>query len=231
MNRNWAQVTPWMAQAIARLRAWRPWVRSRKGVVTAMMVGERCLAVRLAQGGADGRLRVIAASRGSAEVMSSWRALAAGSTPVLVLGSAERQVLTLDRPPVPDEELTMAMRWPAATAQEADPDQLLCAALPLPQTSAAGRQQVLAFTGSLEAVKAQLERLRAARLEVRHVDVIDSALLGMLRLLGTTSDPNTASVSITTACGHLFIALMWQARFCALRTLALPVGRDRQDDA
>lgn len=199
----------------------------RKGAITALMVGERCLAVRLASGGSDGRLRLVAASSGGPEVIPSWQRLAKGSTPVLVLGARERQIQSLDKPQVLDSELAMALRWPAAAAQDVDPDELLCTALPLPAISSTARQQVLAISSPLATARQHLNTLRAQRLDVRHIDVIDSALLGILRLQGNAQE---ACVSIAAVGGSLCIGLMWQGQFAALRSLALPTGQGRQGD-
>lgn len=221
----------WAARALVRLRqrtaTLQSWPRRRKGAVTAMMLGERCLAVRLATGGQDGRLRLQAASSGGPEALASWRSLAKGSTPLLVLSSTERNIQLLDKPQVLDDELAMAVRWPAAAAQDVDPDQLLCTALALPMTSSSARPQVLAISSLLDTAQKHLQALRAQRIDVRHIDIIDSSLLGMLRLQSIAQE---ACVSIASTGSNLCIGLMWQGQFCALRTVALPSGHSRHSD-
>ncbi|MBL8328665.1 MAG: hypothetical protein JNJ71_07410 [Rubrivivax sp.] len=215
----------WLARSPGVLPGW-PRLQGRRGsAITAVMAGDRCLAVRV-EASASGALHIRAASAGGPEVLPGWRKLAAGSQPLLVLGTAARHLLTLDRPQVPEAELGIAARWPAAAAQDIDPDQLLCTALELPQTGSAARHQMLAISAPLAPVQAQLARLRQARLEVRAIDVIDSALLGMLHL---QAGPQEACVVLAPATGSLCIALMWQGRFCALRTLALPQNHPSDD--
>jgi hypothetical protein len=223
---GWAQ-SAWLRLRGVAGQAWPLWSARRKAVITAMMVGERCAAVRMATGGTDGRLRLVAASAGGPEVLPSWAQLAKGSTPLLVLGPRDRQIQSLDKPQVLDSELAMAVRWPAAAAQDIDPDLLLCTALPVPAISSTARPQVLAISSPLATAKTQLDKLRDHRLDVRHIDVIDSALLGILRLQAAGDD---ACVTIAAVGGSLCIGLMWQGRFGALRTLALPTGQGRQGD-
>ncbi len=213
------------AKAAGGLRL--PVAARRNGSITALMLGERCLAVRLTSGGGDGRLRLVAASSGGPEVIPAWQSLAKGSTPVLVLGARERQIQSLDKPQVLDSELAMAVRWPAAAAQDIDPDELLCTAMPLPAISSTARQQVLAISSPLATARQHLDTLRAHRLDVRHIDVIDSALLGILRLQGNAQE---ACVSIAAVGGSLCIGLMWEGQLAALRSLALPTGQGRQGD-
>jgi hypothetical protein len=206
----------------------RGWSWRRQRAVTAVMLhGGRVQAVRLDTDSADRPARVTAAISGGADALGRLRKLAAGSTPVLVLGTGDRQLQVLDRPPVDDAELAMAVRWPTATALDIEPDELLCAPLPLPLMSRSGRPQVLVVSSPLATVRTQLDQLRAHRLDIRHVDTLDSALPGLLRLARADG---SARVALLSACGSLCIALMWEGRLCAMRTLALPAGHPRQDD-
>jgi hypothetical protein len=212
----------------ARLPGVTSWFAPRApSAVTALMVGERCLAARVQAGGAGGKPRLTDVAEGSAADLPSWRKLVAGSRGVLVLRGAERHLLPIDRPEVSDAELALAVRWPLAEALEADAEQLLVTALPLPTINDAARPQVLAVAGRLDAARAQLQRLEAARIRVRSIDVADSALRGMAALHGGEADNATVAVGFVGA--DLAIALLWQGRFCALRTIALPERKPRDE--
>jgi hypothetical protein len=136
-------------------------------------------------------------------------------------------VLLLDKPQVLEDELAMAVRWPAAAAQDIEPDQLLCTALSLPLTNSAAKPQVLAISSPLQTARQHLQTLREHKIDARHIDILDSALLGMLRLQDMAEE---ACVSIASTGSNLCIGLMWKGQFCALRTLALPSGHGRHTD-
>lgn len=226
MNGNLALALGWLRRTGTVLRNWRPRAGPAAQPVSAWMVGPSCAMVRVEPPGADGRPRLVVAQRADGEVPRAWRAQAKGSTAVLVLGTLERHLMTLERPQVPDHELPMAVRWPAATAQDTDPDLLLCTPLALPTSNAAARDQLLVVSAMVPLVQQKLSALRLAGIDARAVDVVDSALLGMVRL---HHDPHEACVALAPAGSSLCIGLMWQGRFCALRTLALPGGHPRED--
>lgn len=226
MHAHFAPVRTWLGRAAsaARTLGRRPGVGSQ--AVSAWLTGPSCAMVRIDPAVGSGRPRLTVAQRADGGWPRTWKALAQGSTPVLVLPTAERHLLTVDRPQVPDTEVAIAVRWPAAAAQELDPDQLLCMPLALPASSAAVRDQMLVVSAGVDPVKKHLAQLREIGIDVRSVDVIDSALLGMLRL---QADPHQACVVLAPAGHSLCIGLMWQGRFCAVRTLGLPSGHPRED--
>lgn len=204
---------------------WARWLAPRPPTaVTALMLGERCLAVRVEAGGDKPRL--VQALDGEATDLAGWRSagLFKGSRAVLVLGSAERHLLTLDRPDVPTAELALAVRWPLGTALEVEPDALLTAAVEMPRINESLAPQVLAIAARTETVRQQLATLKRAGIEVRSIDVSDSALRGMRTLRPADND---GWVVLATVGHDLFIGLLWQGEFCALRTLALPLRRPR----
>lgn len=194
--------------------------------VTAVMLGERCLAARVEAAGSGVRARLVEAIEGDPADLSRWRAagLFKHSRAVLVLSSAERHLLTLDRPAVPAAELSLAVRWPLAAALEVEPEQLLATAIELPRINEAVHPQVLAIAARLDPVRSQLATLRQAGIVLRSIDVSDSALRGMRALQAADND---GWVVLALVGRDLCIGLLWHGDLCALRTLALPVRRPR----
>jgi hypothetical protein len=193
--------------------------------VTAVMVGPHCAVVRV-EARPDG-LRLVAADEGEPDDLARWKPLFRGSRGVLVLRSEERFLLTLDKPEVPESELNLAVRWPMGEALGAEPEQLLTVALPLPRVNEAVRAQVLGVATRLDIAQAQLASLRAAGIDLRSIDVVDSALRGMALL----QDPLPAStVAVCLVGNNMSIGLIQQGQICALRSVPLP-GREGHADA
>ena len=214
---------PWRASTLPH---WLPGAEPR--AITAIMAGERCLAVRVESLG-DERLRLTAAADDDPAELRSWRkrGLLKASQPLLVLRTSERHLLTLDQPAVPEAELAAAVRWPLAEALETEAELLLTTAVALPRINDAQRGQVLAVAGRLQPVQAQIAQLQAVGIELRTIDIVDSALRGMALLQGRGDQ---ASVVLALVGQDLCIALVWRGQFCALRTVALP-RRPGQDAA
>lgn len=221
---------PGIPVALTRALGHGPWARwrapRRATAITTVMLGERCLAVRVQAGAAGARPSLVQALEGQAADLARWRAdgLFKRSRPVLVLASSERHLLTLDRPDVPSAELPLAVRWPLGTTLEIEPEQLLTAAVEMPRINEALAPQVLAIAASIDPVRAHLKTLQQAGINVRSIDVSDSALRGMR---GSIPPDNEGWVVLAMVGHDLCIGLLWQGRFCALRTLALPVRRPR----
>ncbi len=208
-------------------RPWAPWLAPRAPrAVTAVMLGEHCLVARVEPGAGGARPKLVEALEGATTDLARWRAagLFDDSRAMLVLRSAERHVLTLDRPEVPAAELPLAVRWPLGESLEVEPDQLLATAVEMPRINDAAPAQVLAIAARLEPVKAQLATLRGAGIEVRSIDVTDSALRGMRALHPADND---GWVVLAMVGNDVCIGLLWHGQFCALRTLALPVRQPR----
>jgi hypothetical protein len=201
--------------------------------VTAVMLGRPTLAVRVAAADTGGsRLRLLAAELGDDPgVLARWRSarLFAGSQALLVLRTAERQLLTLDQPQVADGELALAARWPLAEAMDCDAESILATALPLPRINDAQRTQLLAIGARLEPVREQLAACSAAGIDVRSIDIVDSALRGIALLHEPQGqgEQAPASVVLAAAGNDICIGLLWRGAFCALRTLALPSAMPR----
>jgi hypothetical protein len=193
--------------------------------VTAVMVGEHCAVVRL-EARSDG-LHLVAAEAGEASELVRWKPLFRGSLGLLVLRSEERFLLALDKPEVPDAELNLAVRWPMGEALGAEPEQLLTTALALPRVNEAVRAQVLGIAARIDIVKAQLAALRQVGLDVRSIDVVDSALRGMA--LMQPEVPQSA-VAVALVGNTMSIGLIQEGRICALRSVPLP-ERDGYADA
>jgi hypothetical protein len=216
--------------ALNRAFGRRPWAGLMKPrsprAVTVVTLGERCLVARVEPGRDGGKPRLVEALEGTEGDLARWRAdgLFEGSRGVLVLNVAERHLLTLDRPQVPDPELALAVRWPLGESLEVEADQLLTTAVAMPRINEAAPEQVLAIAARLDPVKAQLATLRTAGIELRSIDIKDSALRGMRALMPADND---GWVALAMIGGDLCIALLWHGRFCALRTLALPVRQPR----
>ena len=210
----------------------RPWSRwfsaGPQRAMTAVSLGERCIAARVEAGADGGRPRLAAVAECKPADLRGWRErkLFAGSQAVLVLQGNQRHVQTMDRPEVPDEELALAVRWPLAEALEAEPDTLLATALPLPRINDAVRPLVLAIAARVEPVRAQMKQLADIGVKVRHIDVTDSALRGMALLHAQDTDGRVVLAFIG---GDICIGLVWRGEFCALRTLALPVRAPRDE--
>jgi len=207
-------------------RPWARWfARSAPRALTAVMLGENCQLVRL-EAAASGRLQLTAAEEGPVTELKRWQPLFARSQALLVLRSEERQLLTLDKPEVPDAELAMAVRWPLGEALDTEADQLLCSALPLPRINDTLRPQVLAVASRVDLARAHLATLAAAGIDVTSIDVSDSALRGMVLLQPARDD---GCVVLAFAGAGISIGLLWRGQFCALRTLALPVRQPRDE--
>jgi hypothetical protein len=192
--------------------------------VTAVMVGARCAVVRL-EARADG-LHLVAADEGEAGDLARWKPLFKGSRGVLVLRSEERFLQTLDKPEVPEAELNLAVRWPMGEALGTEPEQLLTMALPLPRVNEAVRAQVLGVATRLETAQGQLASLRQVGLDVRSIDVIDSALRGMALL----QEPLPASAVVVCLVGNnMSIGLIQHGQICALRSVPLPEREGHAD--
>ena len=224
--------TPAASAPARRPSSARPWSRwftpDPQRAVTAVSLGDRCMAARVEAGVDGGRPRLAAVAECKPADLRGWRErkLFAGSQPVLVLRGNERHIQTLDRPEVPDEELSMAVRWPLAEALEAEPDALLATALPLPRINDAARPVVLAVAARVESVRAQMKQLADIGVKLRHIDVSDSALRGMALLHAQDTDGRVVLAFIG---GDICIGLVWRGEFCALRTLALPVRAPRDE--
>ena len=196
--------------------------------LVALRVGLFCAAVRLERRAGSARLHLTHAGAGGPEQLRQWKA--AGwfddAQVVLVLGSEERHFLTLDRPELPPEELALAARYPLAEALETDAELLLATATPMPQTNDALRPQMLAVAAHLGPVREQLAQLSAAGIRVRHIDIADTALRGMVMLQGPTEE---GCVALAFVGADICIGLIWQHQFCALRALALPPRTPRDE--
>ncbi len=197
--------------------------------VVAVMVGATCAAVRLDRRAGSARLQLTQAGSGSTEQLRQWKAAGwfQGAQTVLVLGNEERHFLTLDRPELPPEELALAARYPLAEALETEAEALLATATPMPLTNDALRPQMLAVAAHLGPVREQLALLAAAGIRVKHIDIADSALRGMVMLQGQADE---GCVALALVGADICIGLIWQHQFCALRALALP-PRTPGDDA
>lgn len=220
-------------------RPWARWFAPRApSAVTAVMLGTPNLLVRIESArDPGGKLRLTAAQEAAIATLKTWKdnKLFAGSRALLVLAQEERQLLAIERPEVPDAELSMAVRFPLAEALEQEPDQVLASALALPRISEGGRGQVLAVGGALGKVKAQLAQLADAGIKPTSIDVIDSALRGMT-LLHSRAKPDAGNNNIGSNVGQVVLAflgrsicigLLWRGEFCALRSLPLPVREPR----
>ncbi len=228
-----AQVTARMAALWPRPSARGPalpiwsrlgWNLAGARAVTAIMVGPHCAVVRL-EAQADG-LHLVAADEGEPSDLARWKPLFRGSRGVLVLRSEERFLLTLDKPEVPEAELNLAVRWPMGEALGAEPEQLLTVALPLPRVNEAVRAQVLGVATRLDIAQAQLASLRAAGIDLRSIDVVDSALRGMALLQDTLP---TSTVAVCLVGNNMSIGLIQQGQICALRSVPLPEREGHAD--
>jgi hypothetical protein len=193
--------------------------------VTAVMVGEQCSVVRV-EARSDG-LHLVAAESGPAAELARWKPLFRGCQGLLVLRSEERFLLALDKPEVPDAELNLAVRWPMGEALGVEPEQLLTTAVALPRVNEAVRAQVLGIASRLDAVKAQLLALRTVGIDVRSIDVVDSALRGMALM---QPEVPASAVAVSLVGNTMSIGLIQQGRICALRSVPLP-ERDGYADA
>ena len=185
--------------------------------ITALMVGKQCALVRVEARG-DG-LHLMAAEICEPHELARFKSLFRRGRGLLVLRSEERFLLTLDKPEVPDAELNLAVRWPMGEALSAEPEQLLTTALALPRLNEAVKPQVLAIAARLDAVQAQLASLRKVGIDIRSIDVVDSALRGMALL---QPEVPTSTVAVALVGTNMSIGLIQQGQLCALRSVPLP---------
>jgi hypothetical protein len=200
------------------------WRLGSTRAVTAVMLGPHCAVVRV-EARADG-LHLVAADDGEPTDLARWKPLFKGSRGLLVLRSEERFLLTLDKPEVPEAELNLALRWPMGEALGTEPEQLLTMAVPLPRVNEAVRAQVLGVATRLDTAQAQLASLREAGIDLRSIDIIDSALRGMA-LLQETLPASTVAVCLVG--NNMSIGLIQQGQICALRSVPLPEREGHAD--
>lgn len=221
--------------------------------VVTVMLGDTCSVVRVQRQAGAAQLQLTQAASGGPELLRQCKAQGwfDGAQVVLVLGSGERHFLTLDRPEVPPEELALAARYPLAEAMEVEAENLLATATPMPLINDALRPQMLAVAAQLDPVRARLAQLAGAGVRVRNIDIVDSALRGMVLLQGQAQQPGQQQgqsqtqgqpgqaqaedgcVALASVGADICIGLIWQYQFCALRALALPptAGRSARDDS
>jgi hypothetical protein len=192
--------------------------------VTAVMVGPHCVVARL-EARPEG-LKLVAVDEGEPGDLARWKPLFRGSRGVLVLRSEERFLLTLDKPEVPEAELNLAVRWPMGEALGAEPEQLLTVALPLPRVNEAVRAQVLGVATRLDIAQAQLASLRAVGIDLRSIDIVDSALRGMALLQDSLP---ASTVAVCLVGNNMSIGLIQQGQICALRSVPLPAREGHAD--
>lgn len=203
------------------------------GSITALMGGERQLAVRVRWSKPGERPQLLFAAVGDAQAVAGWKADGRfkGSQPLLVLRCSERHLLTLDQPQVEPAELAMAVRWPLAEALECDAEALLASALPMPRINDAQRAPVLAIGAHIEPVRSSLAALAQQGVAVRAIDIIDSAVRGMALLHGARSAGAGAEsvaasrysgLALASVGSEVCIGLLNEGQLCALRTLPLP---------
>lgn len=216
----------------ARLPGWMGGAAAASEVC-ALALGTRCLMVRVQHDAAGGAPHLVDADEADPTLLRRWRD--DGRLPrrgaLLVLRGGDRHSMVMERPPVPDAELPLAVRFPLAEAMEIEPEALLATAVPLPAINDGARPQMLGVGGRLEAARTQLHTLAAAGVQVRSIDVMDSALRGMA-LLQQRADGNAGSDGwiVPAIIGReLCIGLVWQGRIAALRTLALPERAPRDE--
>ncbi len=192
------------------------------------MVGTQCLLARVQQSSPGALPALVHADAGGPEKLRQWQRQNwfKGAAPVLVLPAAERQFLTLDQPDLPPAELAMAVRYPLCEALDAEPDDLLTTAVPMPRINDAQRTQMLAVAARLKTVKEHLARLSSAGIAVKGIDTCDTALRGMALLDG---EGEGGTIVLTYTGEDINIGLLWQGRFCALRSLPLPQPAAAED--
>jgi hypothetical protein len=99
-------------------------------------------------------------------------------------------------------------------------------AVPLPRVNEAVRAQVLGVATRLETAQGQLATLRKVGIDVRSIDVIDSALRGMA-LLQETLPASTVAVCLVG--NNMSIGLIQHGQICALRSVPLPAREGYAD--
>jgi hypothetical protein len=91
-------------------------------------------------------------------------------------------------------------------------------ALPLPRVNEAVRAQVLGVATRLDIAQAQLTLLRAAGIDLRCIDVVDSALRGMALVQDTVP---ASTVAVCLVGNNMSIGLIQNGQICALRSVPL----------
>jgi hypothetical protein len=178
--------------------------------------------------------RVTACGQGGLAQLAAWSAggVFRNARVVLMLDAELRQLMVLDRPTVPDDEVADALRWPAAASLEKAAEELLYDAAPLPPLTDAGKpQMLLAATdrGRLAGLQATVER---AGVRLDAIDVVDMGQRNAV-LLDTATAATAAHVTLGASGGELLVGLVAGGELCVARNLPLPAGFDRarQDEA
>jgi MSHA biogenesis protein MshI len=163
---------------------------------------------------------------GPLTVLGDWNSKGAfrGAHVVMMLDASQRQLITVERPAVPNAELTEALRWPVAAALELPPDQVLFDAAELPALNDSGKAQLLLACASRSRVQTLQGLLRKAAIQVECVDVADMALRNAVLMQADISTPH---VVIGATGGELLVGLIAEGELCAVRNLPLNAVDER----
>lgn len=182
---------------------------------------------------------VVVVRHGEGGMAQLAQATAAGvfldASAVLVLDADQRQLVVLDRPPVPPEEVRDALRWPAAAALELPAEDLLLDAAELPPLNDAGKAQMLVVATPalrLQPIQQQLER---AGVRLSAVDSMDMAQRNavLVQAPAASASASAAHVVVGISGGELLVGLVAGGELCVTRNLTLPANfaRNANDPA
>jgi MSHA biogenesis protein MshI len=180
---------------------------------------------------------VVVVRHGEGGMAQLAQATAAGvfrdASAVLVLDADQRQLVVLDRPPVPPEEMRDALRWPAAAALELPAEDLLLDAAELPPLNDAGKAQMLVVATPVPRLQPIQQLLERAGVRLSAVDSMDMAQRNAVLVQAPAAAASAAHVVVGISGGELLVGLVAGGELCVTRNLTLPSGfaRDANDPA
>ena len=155
----------------------------------------------------DGRpsLNACADHVGEGGSVKAWSRFAQAPVPVsLVLGPGEYQLLPIDAPPVPPQELTLAVRWRIKDLIEVPLDDVTVDVIRLGTGSAAVGNKLLAVVAHNDVLRRYLTLAEQAGVAVDAIDIPELAQRNLAALLETPDRP-LALLSLTARGGLLTV--------------------------
>jgi len=188
------------------------WGRAAGGAgqnVAVSFEGEQFRYLLTQDGPAGGRRRLLRwgglprEQQTDARWASCIRALRLGGPVTAMLGPHQYQLLTVDLPPVPDDELAAAARWRIKDMIQMPLDQVTTDVLRLPSPGGAPARQMLVVVAPNEAIRQTMLQAQAAGLALAAIDIPE---LG-LRNLASAQQPVGAVATLVAEGSECWFSL------------------------
>lgn len=137
-----------------------------------------------------------------------------GGSVTAMLAPHQYQLLTVDLPPVPDEELKAAARWRVKDMISAAPDEVTIDVLRLPGPGGAAARQMLVVVAPNEAIRQTMLRCQAAGLALTAIDIPE---LGLRNLASAQAVGEGAVATLVEAGPECWFGVCERGELLALR--------------